>query len=94
MATTVRFPKEDLEQASTSEWKELVSTARCWRCGGLMVIEHCFDLLDDTGHINFAAQRCVQCGEIVDPVILMNRSKRLLGNLNKKSKKGSRGSLC
>jgi hypothetical protein len=59
-----------------------------------MVIEHCFDLLDDTGHINFAAQRCVQCGELVDPVILMNRSKRLLGDLEKKSRKGSRDSVC
>ena len=94
MATTARFSKGDVKQAAAHEWAERVSTARCWRCGGLMVIEHCFDLLDDTGHINFAAQRCVQCGELVDPVILMNRSKRLLGGLDKKSKKGLRGSVC
>ena len=95
MATTIQFPKkENPKKTAAAEWEKLVSTARCWRCGGLMVIEHCSDLLDDTGHINFAAQRCVQCGELVDPVILMNRSKRLLGSPNKQSKKGSWSSAC
>jgi hypothetical protein len=32
-----------------------------------MVAEWCEDLSD------YTAQRCVQCGEIVDPVILRNR---------------------
>jgi hypothetical protein len=38
-----------------------------------MVQEWCIDLLDDTGGIDFQARRCVQCGEIVDPVISHNR---------------------
>jgi hypothetical protein len=92
MATTVGFPKDDLQQGTNNDWKKLVSTERCWRCGGLMVIEHCFDFLDDTGRLDFPAQRCVQCGELVDPVILMNR-RRLLGNF-RKSKKGSKSSVC
>lgn len=46
-----------------------------------MVIERCFDLLDDTGHLDFQAQRCVLCGELMDPVILMNRRLQLLGGL-------------
>ena len=41
----------------------------CSRCGGLMVEERFMDLLDGTGQIEFTAQRCVQCGEVVDPVI-------------------------
>lgn len=31
------------------------------------------DLLFCIGETEFAAERCVQCGEIVDPVILRNR---------------------
>ena len=45
----------------------------CARCGGLMVTDFYMDLLFCIGETEFAAQRCVQCGEIVDPVILRNR---------------------
>jgi hypothetical protein len=34
------------------------------------------DLLNTTGELEFAAKRCVQCGEVVDPVILRNRGTR------------------
>ncbi|MGH9782926.1 MAG: hypothetical protein ACRD88_01970 [Terriglobia bacterium] len=42
-----------------------------------MVIEQCFDFMDDTGHLDFLARRCVQCGEVIDPVILQNRQRQL-----------------
>ena len=45
----------------------------CARCGGLVVTDFYMDLLSCIGETEFAAQRCVQCGEIVDPVILRNR---------------------
>lgn len=45
----------------------------CIRCGGLMVLEHYMDLLDDTGQIGVTAFRCTSCGEVVDPTILRNR---------------------
>jgi hypothetical protein len=45
----------------------------CTRCGGLMVTDFHMDLLFCIGETEFAAKRCVQCGEIVDPVILRNR---------------------
>ncbi|NOS77663.1 MAG: hypothetical protein HOP35_06925 [Nitrospira sp.] len=48
----------------------------CSRCGGLMVSDFCMDLLNSTGELEFAAQRCVQCGEVVDPVIQRNRHLR------------------
>ncbi|NOT95835.1 MAG: hypothetical protein HOP00_05955 [Nitrospira sp.] len=48
----------------------------CSRCGGLMVGDYCMDLLNSTGELEFAAKRCVQCGEVVDPVILRNRGTR------------------
>ncbi|TKB74132.1 MAG: hypothetical protein E8D46_09745 [Nitrospira sp.] len=48
----------------------------CARCGGLMVADFHMDLLFCIGETEFAAKRCVQCGEIVDPVILHNRETR------------------
>ena len=45
----------------------------CVRCGGLMVTDFSMDLLFCIGETEFAAKRCVQCGEIVDAVILRNR---------------------
>jgi hypothetical protein len=45
----------------------------CTRCGGLMVQDFCLDVLGNIGESEFAAKRCVQCGEVVDPVILRNR---------------------
>ena len=48
----------------------------CVRCGGLMVNDSYMDLLNSVGESKFAAKRCVQCGEVVDPVILRNRGDR------------------
>ena len=45
----------------------------CGRCGGLLVIDFYMDLLFCIGETEFAARRCVQCGEVVDSVILLNR---------------------
>lgn len=41
-----------------------------------MVAQWYTDLLDDTGHMNIEAWRCLVCGEVCDPVILANRAKR------------------
>ena len=45
----------------------------CTRCSGLMVTDFYMDLLFCIGETECAAQRCAQCGEIVDSVILRNR---------------------
>lgn len=46
----------------------------CTRCSGLMVVDHCFDVLGDAGEIDCRVLRCIQCGDVVDPVILRNRN--------------------
>lgn len=46
----------------------------CRRCNGLMVVDHCFDALGDAGEIDCRVLRCIQCGDILDPVILRNRT--------------------
>lgn len=48
----------------------------CMRCGGLMVNDFCMALLNGTGDLEVVAKRCVQCGEVVDPVIERNRRVR------------------
>ena len=48
----------------------------CARCGGLMVDDFCMDVLGNIGEAEVAAKRCVQCGEVVDSVILRNRGAR------------------
>jgi dissimilatory sulfite reductase (desulfoviridin) alpha/beta subunit len=50
--------------------------SKCTRCGGLMVNSFYLDLLNSTGEMEIAAKRCVQCGEVVDSVILLNRQLR------------------
>ena len=48
----------------------------CARCGGLMVPDFCLGVLGNIEVCEFAAKRCVQCGEVVDSVILLNRLLR------------------
>jgi hypothetical protein len=60
-------------QASTSAVRD---ESICTRCGGLMVNDLCMDVFNSTGELDFAARRCVQCGEVIDPVIEHNRQLR------------------
>ncbi len=45
----------------------------CLRCGGLMVRDFCTDLLNGASGLESTTSRCVQCGDVVDPVIRWNR---------------------
>ena len=45
----------------------------CLRCGGLMVRDFCTDLLNGASGLDSTTSRCVQCGDVVDPVIRWNR---------------------
>ena len=51
-----------------------VDQSSCSRCGGLLVREVCMDLFNPTGELEVFTRRCVQCGVIIDPVILANRA--------------------
>ena len=48
---------------------------RCTRCGGLLVTD-LYMHLDGIDESKFPPKRCVQCGEVVDSVILLNRQLR------------------
>jgi len=45
----------------------------CQRCKGLMIPDSFVDFRDDTGHLMFKGWRCVNCGEVVDPLVLTHR---------------------
>ncbi|MEP6960256.1 MAG: hypothetical protein ABI980_16140 [Nitrospirota bacterium] len=45
----------------------------CQRCGGLLVDEYCMDIGEGGGGNRSWAMRCIQCGDIIDQTILLNR---------------------
>ena len=47
---------------------------RCPRCGGMMHYEEFVNTMDEGMAWSFDGWRCVYCGEVVDPLILYNRS--------------------
>lgn len=55
-----------LSEGRAGQRNEYRVATTCLRCGGLMVSDVGFDL---------EVQRCVQCGERVDSVILQNRQQ-------------------
>jgi hypothetical protein len=77
MARAAAFPVRDPKTESLTVLRAYVNATRCVRCHGLMVIEQCFDFAGDAGHLDCLARRCVQCGDIIDPVILRNRRLQL-----------------
>ena len=68
MTTAVKSPERFVTEKDTGNWDEIAGTARCSRCGGLMVTDFWDHVEKDV-----AVGRCVQCGERIDPVILHNR---------------------
>ena len=67
MTETTKGSMQTLEPpASTHE-------ARCTRCGWLMVSAFFTEIPRTTAADEISAKRCVQCGEVLDPVIQRNR---------------------
>jgi transposase len=69
MASVIELTGNRSIVARARDWNSPLvrSMDRCPRCGGLMVHEWGTDSMENAG------QRCVQCGELVDSVILENR---------------------
>ena len=40
----------------------------CSLCRGFMTQDHCYDLLDESGHLSFTAWRCACCGNMVEEI--------------------------
>ncbi len=52
----------------------------CTRCGGLMVGEMFIELWNVVSTHDEGARRCVQCGDVIDGVILRNRRIGVVSN--------------
>ena len=46
---------------------------KCTRCQGLMIEDHCLDFEGTYGHMWTKAHRCMNCGNVHDPVIEQHR---------------------
>ncbi len=57
---------------------------RCQRCQGWMVRDHFMDPLNGSGEMDFKGWRCLNCGDITDPVIV--RHHQLAASAPAKSK--------
>ena len=77
MVEAVGLSLENLNEQKTRGWNEFANATSCSRCGGLMVIEQGFDLVNGGSRLDSRALRCVQCGELIDSVILQNRHRSL-----------------
>ena len=73
MATTVELTKNPRTQGHQRKGNRIPYSVRCSRCTGLMVMEQGFDSMLGSSEADVSILRCVQCGNIVDPVILQNR---------------------
>ncbi len=58
----------------------------CTRCGGFMVSHWCMNVNYDAGGMEILTKRCLQCGEVIDPVILENRLNPNREELKKKTR--------
>ena len=46
---------------------------QCGRCEGMLVCEPLTDIFDETGKIQCEGWRCINCGDITDPLIRYHR---------------------
>ncbi|MBX3324944.1 MAG: hypothetical protein U0223_00475 [Nitrospira sp.] len=71
-ATTGTSPHHDELQAARF-LMVLRRSRNCRRCGGLLVAERIDGAIDMLFEEQVSALRCIQCGDILDRVILLNR---------------------
>ena len=57
---------------------------RCAKCGGLMNWEEFFSVMTESLPWSYKGYRCIDCGEIIDPIILQNRRLFQNGGEDKK----------
>jgi RNase P subunit RPR2 len=66
-------PIPTIKDATPVKLEQTKSSDACTRCGGLLVSHWCMNVNYDAGGMEILTKRCLQCGEVIDPVILENR---------------------
>ena len=64
---------------------------RCQRCQGWMITDHFMDVLNVGGQMDFRGWRCLNCGDITDPIIV--RHNKSAASAPAKSRRRWWGSL-
>jgi hypothetical protein len=67
-----------------------LGSAACRRCGGMLVEEHCMDMHLGKMERRHWARRCIQCGDLIDEIILRNRcaSRQTLKKIDPTASRG------
>ena len=76
MATAVELRKNERNGRNRLERDTISESVHCSRCTGLMVVEQGFDSMLGSSEADVSLRRCVQCGEVVDQIILRNRQSQ------------------
>lgn len=66
-------PVPTIKNSTPVKLESSASSDACTRCGGLLVSHWCMNVNYDAGGMEILTKRCLQCGEVIDPVILENR---------------------
>lgn len=73
MAKAMELAGNPLGGCEQKTQEALTGSRRCSRCAGLMVLEESFHTTVGATRAEFLVRRCVQCGEVIDPMILQHR---------------------
>ncbi|MBA5861851.1 MAG: hypothetical protein GDA65_03950 [Nitrospira sp. CR1.1] len=79
MASTNALQRQAEQNERPIDRSSVSQESNCTRCGGLMVRDFCTDLLSGQDGLDCPTRRCVQCGDVVDPVIRWNRHLQQAG---------------
>jgi hypothetical protein len=50
----------------------------CSRCAGLLVSTFCVSPDEETSHFQIPVAKCLQCGDVIDPLIIKHRLSKTL----------------
>ena len=90
MAATVELTKKGRTGGHQPERSSISDPVCCSRRMGLMVVEQGFDSMLGSSEAGVSIRRCVQCGEVVDPVILQHRRSQPGSDRGRTRKRASR----
>ena len=86
MTTAVELGKNEGTGRHRLGRDTISESVHCPRCTGFMVMEQGFDSMLGSSEADVSFRRCVQCGEVVDLIILQNRRSQRASELDRTQK--------
>lgn len=69
----LQFKATNLRSIGNKETAENELNTSCIRCGGLLLKTYCVSPDEGTCDFQIPVAKCLQCGDVTDPVILKHR---------------------